>query len=132
MLCLADLRLFRMYLSSARQFPLRPSDVFIVTYPKARSSLSFFFLLEDISVLPCPIVQAGTTWAQRIVHLLRCGADINKDSRNVWEALPWLEAVWTVMLLCALLCPDSLVAGSCGHGSGSRGFPASVQEVWMV
>ena len=97
-----------------------------------RAHLYLIFLLQDISVLPCPIVQAGTTWTQRIVQLLRCGADISKDSRNVWEALPWLEAVWTVMLLCALLCPDSLVAGSCGHGSGSRGFPASVQEVWMV
>ena len=51
-----------------KQFPLRPDDIFIVTYPKS-----------------------GTTWMQQIVKLLRNGGqrnDVKLDS-----AIPWLEVL---------------------------------------
>lgn len=49
----------------ARSFRARPSDVFVVTYPKS-----------------------GTTWLQQIVHALRGGA---MDFAEIGEVVPWLE-----------------------------------------
>ena len=49
-----------------RQFPLRPDDVFIVTFPKS-----------------------GTTWMQQIVKLLRKGGQ--QDDINLDRSMPWLE-----------------------------------------
>ena len=49
-----------------RQFPLRPEDIFIVTFPKS-----------------------GTTWMQQIVKLLRNGGQPNEVKLD--RAIPWLE-----------------------------------------
>jgi hypothetical protein len=51
-------------LANGLQFKPRPSDVFIVTYPKC-----------------------GTTWVQQIAHGLRSGGDMNFDEIDV--ATPW-------------------------------------------
>jgi hypothetical protein len=53
-------------LARARDFRARPTDVFIVTYPKS-----------------------GTTWMQQIVHGLRSGGSM--DFAEICEVVPWLE-----------------------------------------
>ena len=52
-------------LDELKSFPLRPDDVFIVTYPKS-----------------------GTTWAQQIVKLIRSNG--KDDGRTIDVAIPWL------------------------------------------
>ncbi len=47
-------------------------------------------------------LEAGTTWTQRIVKLLRCGADQSKDSRLINESIPWFEMVRNA---CTSACP---------------------------
>lgn len=56
-------------LAAAARFEARPSDVFIVTYPKC-----------------------GTTWMQQIVHGLRSAGDM--DFAEICAAVPWLETAW--------------------------------------
>ena len=51
-----------------RTYPLRPDDVFIVTYPKG-----------------------GTTWTQQIVRLLRNNGRV--DNQLLDRAVPWLEVL---------------------------------------
>ncbi len=53
-------------LALGKDFPLRPDDVLIATYPKA-----------------------GTTLMQQIVHGLRTGGDM--EFREICEVVPWLE-----------------------------------------
>lgn len=48
---------------------VRPSDVFISTYPKC-----------------------GTTWTQQIVHQLRTGGSMDFD--EICVVVPWLESAW--------------------------------------
>eukprot|EP00042_Codosiga_hollandica_P038121 m.307092 g.307092 ORF g.307092 m.307092 type:complete len:320 (-) comp55311_c0_seq6:83-1042(-) len=56
-------------MDQAKTFPVRPTDVFITTFPKS-----------------------GTTWTQRVVQLIQCQGDVSKDSRRVSDAIPWFEA----------------------------------------
>lgn len=51
-----------------RQFLVAPTDVFIVTYPKA-----------------------GTTWTQKIVQLITARGNLENDKRTISEAIPWFE-----------------------------------------
>ena len=51
-----------------KRFPLRPDDVFIVTFPKS-----------------------GTTWMQQIVKLLRTGGQ--PDGVKLDRSIPWLEVL---------------------------------------
>ena len=53
---------------------MRPSDVFITTYPKN-----------------------GTTWMQQIVHLIRNRGDTTHDPRTISKAVPWFEMVCDVI-----------------------------------
>lgn len=56
-------------LHRARGLAVRPSDVFVATYPKC-----------------------GTTWVQQIVHQLRSGGSMDFD--EISEVVPWLESAW--------------------------------------
>src|SRR5262245_34548207 len=53
-------------MARAREFRARPTDVFIVTYPKS-----------------------GTTWLQQIVHGLRTGGSMDFD--EICAVVSWLE-----------------------------------------
>ena len=55
-------------LDKLKDIPLRADDVWVVAYPKC-----------------------GTTWTEHIVTLIRNGGE--EDTRNVNEAVPWLEAI---------------------------------------
>jgi hypothetical protein len=73
----------------ARQFVSLPTDIFIVTYPKC-----------------------GTTWTQRLLHLIRDHGDVTKDPRTLADIIPWFEAVrapsFVVSFVVAL--PTSMLA----------------------